>query len=674
MLYFRYHGCMGQRDPCCARNTRMTREGGERMAIGEVRAHVNGGFWKKYADLVRKKLLPNQWEALNDRLPGAPESHSIENFRIAAGLSTGARRGMVFQDSDLYKWLEAAGYVLADTTVENPEIAAWAEEAIDLIARAQSPDGYIDTYFTLKAPDQRWKNLREAHEMYCAGHLMEAAVSMHRGTGNRKILESACRLADHIDSLFGTAPGKLRGYPGHEEIELALVKLYRHTGKKRYLDLASYFIDERGRSPNYFTLESSASGYVSIWGPRVNPPYHQAHAPVREQADAVGHAVRAMYLCAGMAEVAAETGDLSLIEACERLWLSVTSKRMYVTGAVGSCARDESIGPDHYLPNDSAYAETCAAIGLFMFSHRMARLRGEARYADVMERTLFNAILPGLSLDGTGYFYVNPLEVSPEECDVSGASAHVKYRRQPWFECACCPPNIARLLASLGHYAYRLDGDALFLDLFHDGDVECHIAGRTVSLRQRTGYPWEERVVVEYAGEDGAEFDLALRLPAWCAEPSIGLNGSPAHPPASMHHGYAHLRRAWKKGDIVELILPMPVRRVHADPRVKADYGKTAVQRGPIIYCLEAEDNGPNLHSAALPPDSALRPMFRPELLGGVVAVTASGRMWAGTADGGPLYSDSPEGIQEMEKQLTFIPYYAWANRGPGEMTVWVRG
>ncbi|HUJ74967.1 MAG TPA: beta-L-arabinofuranosidase domain-containing protein, partial [bacterium] len=430
-----------------------------------------GGFWQRYQVLVRDAVIPYQWKAMNDEIPGAPKSHSVENFRIAAGAAEGAYEGMVFQDSDLAKWLEAAGNVLGVSRPEEQrELRAHVEEAVDLICRAQQPDGYVNTYFTVKDPAGRWKNLREAHEMYCAGHLIEAGVSLFRGAANRRILDVCCRLADHLEARFGHGPGKVPGYCGHEEIELALVKLARVTGEPRYLRLAQYFVDERGRSPSYFEQESSAPGFTPIFGIK-SLPYYQAHQPVRQQKDAVGHAVRAVYLYSAMADLAGESGEAELTAACDRLWESITTRKMYITGGIGASAHLESFGADYDLPNDMAYAETCAAIGLFLFSSRMARLHDQAKYADIMERTLYNGIISGLGLDGESYFYVNPLEVVPAVCDANGSYRHVKYRRQPWYGCACCPPNIARTLSSLGEHAYHLRGSTLFADIYHEGTV-----------------------------------------------------------------------------------------------------------------------------------------------------------------------------------------------------------
>ena len=371
--------------------------------------------------------------------------------------------------------------------------------------------------------------------------------------------------------------------------------------------------------------------------------------------------------------LAIETKDESLAQACERLWNSATGKRMYVTGGIGSSARQEAVTFDFDLPNDTAYAETCAAIGLFIFSHRMAQLRNDSRYADIMERTLYNGILSGLALDGHGYFYVNPLEVLPEACDENLTLHHVKYRRQPWYGCACCPPNIARILASLGEYVYHLSGDTLYADLFHTGRVSCTVGGNEVSFRQTTEYPRGETVSFEFTAPRAVKLAFAVRIPSWCAAPSIKLNGESVSVTSSAKNGYVHFRREWKPGDRLELVLPMKVERVHADPRVRHDWGKVALQRGPFVYCLEQADNGENLNTVTLSPQEPLSGTFRKDLLGGVYVIEGSGTGWRGDGTTEGLYSLGGAPAPVGARKLTFIPYYAWANREPGEMTVWVR-
>jgi DUF1680 family protein len=454
-------------------------------------------------------------------------------------------------------------------------------------------------------------------------------------------------------------------------VELALIKLYRLTGEHRYLERARYFIDERGRQPNFFEREAKARGFVSIFGAKPLE-YYQAHMPVREQREAVGHAVRAMYLYTAMADLVLETGDSSLLEACDRLWESATVRKMYVTGGIGASAVQESFSTDFDLPNDTAYAETCAAIGLFLFSSRMVRIHNESRYVDVMERCLYNGILSGLSRDGESYFYVNPLEVVPAVCDSNAAYQSVKYRRQPWYGCACCPPNIARLLASIGEYLYRLQGNTLYADLYHEGVLSAVIGGVTVEIRQRTSYPWSDTIIFNIQPASPTEFAIGLRIPAWCRNPILSVNGISveAVPGAD---GYIRIRRRWRKSDRLQLTLPMTAARVYADPRVRADFGKVSIQRGPLVYCLEEADVGPALHTISLPSTVPLSVVEQPELLGGIFTITATGKSSILQSSDGSLYSEHKIALPVTDPYLIFIPYYAWANRPAGEMAVWVR-
>ncbi|MGQ9778515.1 MAG: glycoside hydrolase family 127 protein [Bacillota bacterium] len=628
-------------------------------------------FWKEKHKLIKDKVIYYQWLALNDLLPDAEPSHAIMNFKIAAGEASGQFGGYCFQDSDVFKWLEAVGYLLAQEP--DQALEEKADAVIDLIARAQQPDGYLNTYFTVAEPGKRWTNLRDKHELYCAGHLFEAAVAYYEATGKRKLLEVACRYAEHIDRIFGPDPGKKKGYDGHPEIELALVKLYRATGEERYLRLSKYFIDERGRQPHYFDLEAEERGdtrpYWNIFG----HSYTQSHLPVREQKTAEGHAVRAMYLYSAMADVAALTGDESLIEACKTLWENVTNGRMYITGAVGSSAYGEAFTIDYDLPNDRAYAETCASIGLVFWAHRMLHLEMDAKYADVMERALYNAVLSGISLDGERFFYVNPLEVWPEACARRHDLQHVKVTRQKWFACACCPPNLARLIASLGKYIYSYSEKekTIYAHLFTGSTARFNLTGEEITITQKTAYPWEGEVefVVNPAKE--TEFTLAVRIPGWCRGAELMVNGSPVSFAPFLRRGYVHLKREWHPGDRVLLRLPMPVERVYAHPRVRANAGKVALQRGPLVYCLEEIDNGPNLPAILLPVEAEIEARYLPDLLGGVVVLETEGLRLEEEAWEGGLYG--PVKARARRVKIRAVPYFAWNNRGPGEMLVWIR-
>jgi DUF1680 family protein len=629
-------------------------------------------LWGERIAVVRSVGIPYQWQALNDAIPGASPSHAVQNIRTAAGRATGPFYGAVCQDSDVAKWLEAVSYQLA--VQPDPDLESAADEVIELIAEAQDSNGYFNTYFALTDPSQRWTNLTYMHELYCAGHLIEAAVAYYEATGKETLLDVATKLAGHIDSVFGTEPGKKRGYPGHEEIELALVKLYRSTGEERYLRLAKYFIDERGKQPHYFRMEEeSRDGAPMPWW-IIDPSYRywQAHLPVREQTTAEGHAVRAVYLYSGMADVALETDDEDLYEVCRRLWENVVNRRMYITGAVGSSCHGEAFTFDYDLPNDTAYAETCASIGLAMWAGRMLQGDLDSRYADVLERALYNTVLSGMSLDGTRYFYVNPLEVWPEACNRRLNKCHVKYERQPWFQCACCPPNILRMISSIGSYAYSHGKDEICVHLFVAGRASLRIDDQDVVVAQKTRYPDTEDVSIEVSPQREAEFSLLVRIPGWCEGAELRVNGILQDISELACSGYARIRRRWSRGDTVDLVFPMPVRRVRAHPAVRSCSGKVALQRGPIVYCLEQVDNGPNLSAISLRADSKLTSHFDSELMGGTVVISGNAVRDDESAWSDGLYLS---GHTPAKKPVTIraIPYRKWANRRAGEMLVWIR-
>ena len=629
------------------------------------RIHIDDSFWNRFRETVVREGIPYQWQALNDALPPDTEpSHCLENFRIAAGKASGAHQGWVFQDSDVYKWLEGVAFSLR--WHPDPALEALADEAIQIIAAALQPDGYLDTYTIINGLNGRWTNLKDNHELYCAGHLIEAAVAYCQVTGKRALLDVALRFVAHIDSVIGPEEGKLHGYPGHPVIEMALMRLYDLTGDPAHLRLARYFIDQRGQSPLFFQEEDAWHGRVSMWkaGP-LGYSYYQAHMPVRMQRDAVGHAVRAMYLYCGMVDVARETGDAALAEACRRLWRSATRRRMYVTGGVGSSEHGEAFTFDYDLPNDTAYTETCAAIGLVFFARRMLRLERKGEYADVMERALYNGVISGMQLDGRRFFYVNPLEVVPEACAKDYNKRHAKPERQKWFGCACCPPNIIRLLMSLEDYVSDAEGDTVFIHLFFGGEINA----KGLKVRVETRYPWDGRIRFSVKKTDDAVRTLALRIPGWCGKWQLKVNGDAME--AAPVDGYVHLARNWQKGDTIDLVLEMPVRVMRANTRVREDGGRVALQRGPLVYCLEEADNGPALHATKLAKSIDEQIAWEPDLLGGVVTLDTAGFRERMDAEDTPLYTEKPPELEDA--RLRWIPYYAWANRGVGEMRVWVR-
>lgn len=595
-------------------------------------------FWAPRRKMIGEVTLPAQYRLLD-------ETGRLDNFRRAAGRLEGAQEGFYFNDSDVYKWLEAASWMLASD--DDSELAELVDRTIELVGAAQQPDGYLDTFYSIDNLDARWTELERTHELYCAGHLIQAAVAHHRATGQTSLLDIAVRFADLICDTFGP-DGPLAGTDGHPEIEMALVELARDTGDDRYLKQARYFLDIRG--------QDYAGG----------DPYHQDHQPFRELDALVGHAVRALYLCAGAADIYAETDDPALLATLERLWRSLIARRLYVTGGAGSRHEGEALGEDFELPNERAYTETCAGIALFMWGWRMLQLDGEAAYADLMERALYNAILPGISLDGLGYFYVNPLAAGPE------------HRRQPWFECACCPPNIARLIASLPGYLYSHSDDDIWVHFYAGSAVELALGdGRTVRLRQRSGYPWDGDVSLEV--ETDGIFTLHLRIPGWCESGArLDINGEP-YDGELIPGSYLALRRSWHAGDRLRLSLPMRAQRIETHPYVSENTGKVALARGPLIYCLEAVDHpGVDLRDIVLPFGTGLDPIERTDLLGGIVCLEADALIDA--PDPGwssRLYRTAQprsHGLSSGAIRLRAIPYFAWANREPGRMQVWIRG
>lgn len=630
-------------------------------AVRDVR--IEGGLLGDVARSMIDNVIPYQWDMLNDRVEGAVPSHCVHNFKLAAGEATGEFGGFVFQDSDMAKWLEAAAYSLMLSP--NAELERTCDELIALIGRAQQPDGYLNTYYTVKEPGRRWTNLRDNHELYCAGHMMEAACAYYEATGKRELLDIMTRMAYHIDSVLGPEEGKLHGYPGHEEIELALVRMYHATGDELMLKLARYFIDERGREPFFFAEEAKRRGDAN-WFDRngFDLTYWQSHKPVREQTAPDGHAVRAMYLATGMADVARETGDETLIAACRRIFDSTVSRRMYVTGGVGSTEIGEAFTFDYDLPNDLVYAETCASIALCFFARAMLQLEPDGRYADAMERALYNTCLAGMSLDGRNFFYVNPLEVDPEASHKDRRRRHVLPVRPQWFGCACCPPNLARLTTSLSRYMYTLGEGEIYVNLYARSEATLDAGSVRVTLACETDYPRSGEIAL-LPGE--GRYALCLRIPAWARSYSLRLNGEPLEAP--VERGYARIERQFRAGDRIELSLPMQPRRVYANARVRADLGKVAVMRGPMVYCLEQADNGPLVEALCLPRASELVCEYLPDKLGGITEIRAAGKRL--TSAGDELYSDEAPVLEDAA--LTFIPYYAWANRGENEMTVYVR-
>ena len=626
-------------------------------------------YWNRFTKLIPEKVIPYQWEVLNDRQSGAPPSYCLKNFRIAAGDEEGKQQGMVFQDSDAAKWLEALAYSLANNP--NPRLEKTADDVIALIGRAQEKDGYLNTYFSLNYPKEKWMNLTEGHELYCAGHLIEAAVAYFETTGKKPLLDIVCKLADLICNTFGTEDGKLRGYPGHPEIELALVRLYYVTGESRYLNMAKYFIDERGGTPNYFLEEKKRPGFRPIWGTFFDPAYFQSHLPVREQDTAEGHSVRALYLYSAMADIAYEFNDSGLLEQCKILWNNIVQKRMYVTGSVGSSGFLERFTTDYDLPNDSNYSETCASIALAMFGERMAKATGDASYFDIVELALYNTVMGGISLEGDKYFYVNPLEVWPETCMEFTSRSHIKPERQKWFDCACCPTNVARTFTRLGHYIYFLENDELFVNLFIQNETSLVINGKNISVFLSTDYPKTGNVKITVNGDADAALSLNIRIPSFTDDFAVNINGNKINSePLSGGNNYFRLANI-KTGDEVFISFSVKPRIIYANPKAHYNCGKAVIARGPEIFCLEECDNGKNLAALSLDTSAPLTEIRRDDLLGGITQIKAKGKRLI-EPDEASSFSEKFSPRSE-DAELTAVPYGVWCNRAPGEMLVWIR-
>jgi len=598
-------------------------------AVPFTDVRIEDEFWAPRLRTTREKTLPHN-------LMWCEKTGRISNFAKAGGMMKGKFRGIYFNDSDVYKVLEGASYVLA--THPDRKLEKQVDEIIEKIASAQQDDGYLNTYYTLVEPENRWTNLRDKHELYCAGHLFEAAVAHYRATGKRTLLSVACKFADLIDSVFG--PDKRSGVPGHEEIELALVKLYGVTGEKRYLELAQFFLDERGRGRNR-----------ELYG-----DYCQDHKPIREQAEICGHAVRAMYLYSGVADIAGITGDKGYISAMERIWEDVVHRKMYITGGIGPSASNEGFTVAYDLPNENAYAETCASIGMVLWNHRLNLLHADGRFADIVERVLYNGLLSGISLDGEKFFYVNPL------------ASRGKHHRKPWYGCACCPTNMVRFLPTVGGYVYAHSTDGIYVNLYVASSVKVPLECTVVKLTQDTQYPWDGNVRIAVEPASAATFEIFLRIPGWCKEAQLRVNGRPVSN-FEVDKGYARIRREWHPGDTIELELAMPIQRMKAHPNVTADVGRVALQRGPIVYCLEAVDNGGTVLQLSLPRDTELIAEHRRALLAGVTVIMGSALAPSAESWDGLLYRPVAE-----PKRVRFVavPYYSWDNRAPGEMIVWL--
>lgn len=637
---------------------------------------ITDKFFTYYQNLVMDHVIPYQWKVLNDELEDVEKSSAIKNFQIAAKEREGNFYGFVFQDSDVYKWLEAVGYSLH--LRQDEALERCADEVIDLIGRAQQEDGYINTYFTIERPDLKFKNLWECHELYCAGHFFEAAVAYYNATGKDKVIKIAQKLADCIDQHFGPEEEKLKGYDGHEEVELGLMALYSVIKEKRYLDLAKFFIDERGKEPYFFDQEWERRGRTSFWNgwKECNAPshkknsiigggreYNQTHKPVREQDEVVGHAVRVVYMLCGMADIAREANDLELLEACHKLWDNIVDKKMYITGAIGSTHMGEAFTGPYDLPNDYVYGETCASIGMAMFAKRMLNNKIDSKYADIVEKEIYNGIISGISMDGQSFFYVNPLEVYPNN-HTNPVLEAVKVERQKWYPCACCPPNVARFLLNLGDYIYSQDTDIIY--------IHQYLASKTtidsIDINLDCDILNSNQMSLTLHSQEKSNYTIAFRIPQWTNGFSIKVNQVTMHE-YKILDGYVYLMIDLQDETTIRLVFNTQVKLMKANAQVRHDAGKIAVSYGPVVYCLEEVDNGDLLYNLVMSKQSnSILEKFE---YNGLQLTKIKMNGYKEIDRDNSLYHSYAE---EMEsKEMTFIPYHFWGNRGIGEMQVWVR-
>lgn len=629
-------------------------------AIPFTNVTVDDGFWSPRIETNRRVTIPYDFQKCE-------ETERLSNFDKAAGLTAGDHVGIFFNDSDVFKVIEGAAYSLH--LHPDPALDHFLDDLIARIGASQEEDGYLYTARTIAerngTPEKldveqegpaRWSNLRVNHELYNVGHLYEAAVAHFLATGKRAFLDIAIKNADLIDNVFG--PDKRRDVPGHQEIEMGLVKLYGATGEERYLRLAKFFLDERG---HYHDGREPYGNYG-------DPAYTQDHLPVVEQDDALGHAVRAVYMYSGMADVAALTGEQSYIDAIGTIWENVVNTKFYITGGIGARHQGEAFGDPYELPNATAYNETCAALANVFWNQRMFQLHGHAKYIDTLERSLYNGFLSGIEFSGERFFYVNPLEYDGK----SNFNRDDSSARLPWFNCSCCPTNVVRLFPSLGGYIYAQQDESIFVNLFISSQSTIDINGTSIQLTQQTNYPWSGASTLTLEPEHAVDFTLRLRIPGWaCNQPTSGglytyldaptndaiflsVNGEMlAVDLDALENGYASIKRTWQAGDVVQLELPMTVQHVICDARVPDNVGKVALERGPLVYCVEAADNGGRAIGLSITEDAQMQTTWQPDLLGGVHQIRIS-----------QPKAETPE--------IVAIPYYAWAHRGQGEMSVWL--
>lgn len=649
----------------------------ETIQLNQVQ--VTSEFWQRYRNLVVKEVLPYQWEVMNDQaninIADDPQnngqdnnSHAIANLKIAAGLESGHHYGFPFQDTDVYKWLEAAAYSFSYHQDDN--LKKMTDELIDLIADAQDDDGYLSTYFQIDASERKFKRLQQSHELYTMGHYIEAGVAYYQATSNQKALQIAERMADCIDKNFGLKDGQIHGYDGHPEIELALARLFEATQEQRYLDLAHYFLNQRGQNPEFFDEQIKADGVDRdlIAGMRDFPRrYYQAAEPIKDQQTADGHAVRVVYLCTGMAMVARHTGDQELLAACKRFWNDIVKRRMYITGNIGSTTTGEAFTYDYDLPNDTMYGETCASVGMSFFAKEMLKIEAKGEYGDILEKELFNGSLSGMSLDGKHFFYVNPLEADPTASKLNPGKSHILTHRADWFGCACCPANLARLITSVDQYIYTVHDNTILSHQFIANEASFSDG---VTVTQTNNFPWQGDIKYHLENANHKTYQFGIRVPQWSQDEfSVAVNGQNVD--ATIEDGFIYLTIDQDNVDI-ELTLNMATKLMRSNNRVKANFGQVAVTRGPLVYAAEEADNEAPLWDYHVNMKDDTTYDYQEETLGGVgvITVPATREQLESTDDA--LYKSIDDVPNEIDTQLTLVPYYSWANRLNGQMRVWL--
>lgn len=640
---------------------------------------ITSDFWNRYRDLIATQSVPFQWDMINDKGKmdvtndpfsaggSADRSGAIANLKIAAGQLKGHHFGYPFQDTDVYKWLQTVAYVL--NYHSDDELKQEADGVVDLISDAQDDDGYLSTYFQIDAPQRKFKRLQQSHELYSMGHYIEAGVAYYRSTGSKKALTIAKKMADCIDRHFGPEDGKIHGYDGHPEIELALAKLYETTHEQKYLDLAHYFIAYRGQDPDFFIRQDKADGWDNDFFPdlrEIGNRYYFADKPVTEQTDAHGHAVRVLYYCTGLAHVARLTNDQALLDAADRLWNDIVKEQMYVTGNVGQTTTGEAFTYDYDLPNDTNYGETCASCAMTFFTKQMMETNFAGKYGDIIEKELFNGALSGIALDGKHYFYVNPLEADPVASKGNPGKNHIATRRSSWFACACCPANITRLIASLDQYMYEVKDNTI---LSHQFIANHTTFNNGVEVDQDSNFPWDGNIKYTVKNPNKETFTFGIRIPGWSQDSyNLQLNGKMVD--HQLKNGILYMTISDEETTIT-LDLNMKPRLVRANDNVRADIDKVAVQRGPIVYCAEQVDNQKNLWLDRLTHKPTFTYRYQQDLLSGVgVLKTTDVKRLVEDPKTDSLYTFDQEKKSE-DTQLTLIPYYAWANREEGQMMVW---